>query len=172
MSSWRAPTVEPMSGLVSHPSTAADRELHAALFAQTRRDDLLGAGLALDVAEHMAAFQEASFEELLHLYEGPVEDFTWTLNGWPVARLVLHHQVEAPPSADRGTRLVWMVVAETGRRRGIARAIVSSVLASHAHVTTRVGPDKSVAQHLFTSLGFTVTQDAVGDLVFCHTAHD
>lgn len=146
------------TGLIARPSTPQDRELHAALFAESRRDDLLGSGLDVDRAERMAAFQEETFEQTLHLHDGFVEDLTWVLNGWPLGRLVLHH-------ASARVRVVWVVVAESGRRQKVATDMINSVLAEHDRVTTRIRPDNNAAQRLFEGLGFRVVDQSVGERV-------
>lgn len=155
------PRANELDGLVARQSTVGDRALHAALFAESRRDDLLGSGLDTDRAERMVAFQEVTFEEMLHVHPGGVEDLTWVWKGWPLARLVLHR------TEDR-VRIVWLVVAESGRRRGVGTHIVGSVLADHTRVVTRVSGANVAGRALFESLGFRVVDQTAGDLVLLH----
>jgi ribosomal protein S18 acetylase RimI-like enzyme len=130
--------------------TAADDALAARLFAQSRPDlealppDVRGPLLAVQVraqlAQHAAAFPAASHEVVV-------------ADGVDVGRLVV-------ATGDTEARVVDIVIDREHRRRGIATAVLSEVIATADECGRSVGLSVWAANDgalaLYSSLGFDV----------------
>ncbi|MFC5676804.1 GNAT family N-acetyltransferase [Aeromicrobium endophyticum] len=144
-------TASPLTGgIVRRPATTADDALVARLFAESRPDldalpaDVRGPLLALQVnaqlADYAATYPAASHEVVV-------------ADGTDVGRVVV-------ATGDSETRVVDIVIGREHRRRGIASAVLSDVIATadeHGHpVVLSVWATNHGARALYTALGFDV----------------
>jgi ribosomal protein S18 acetylase RimI-like enzyme len=144
--------------LTSRDVVPADGSFQRRLFDADRGAQLTDSGLPADLVTQLLDHQYAGFTQMLA--DRATNSEVWLSDDEPVALL---HFTNGPAR----TEVVWIAVSPERRRSGVAREVLSALLArtdaAGVDVALQVDPLNAGALALYGSLGFGAEEASPGD---------